>query len=556
MTRWRLGVALVLVSVVGLPLLMPLLDVLRHPTAWSAWTEYQRLLLLARNTFVLVAGVLLLCLPTGVFVAVLLYRTDLPLRRLFHFLVVLSLFIPLPLAASAWQATFGSGGLLPLDLWSTPLQPGPGVPAPVIPWKPWAQGMYAAIWIHTVVGLPWVILLVGQGVCWVERELEEDALTVAGPMRVVLFVTLPRAGAAIGAAALWVGLQTATEMGVTDMVQVRTFAEEVYTQFVRPEPDGVADTAGAILARAVAVSLPSVLLSAGLIVLALRSWERSVPPLEQASEPLCFSLGRWRWPCTVLLTGGVLMLAGVPLTSLLWKAGLAGNPRTWTLARVVDGLRKTYLVRGAMVRQSVLMAALAGLLAAGLALLTCWLALGSSRWFRAIAVALVVVAWALPGPVIGVGLNAAILLIVQIVPLNAVDVLLYRGPSSVPLVWAYLVRFFPYAVALLWPAVRMIPSELRDAVRVDGASPWQEFRHLIAPLAARPFLRAALAVGVLAMGELGASKLVETPGSQTFAHEVFNLMHYGISADVAALCLLLLAAVTLGGTAVALFNRR
>jgi ABC-type Fe3+ transport system permease subunit len=95
---------------------------------------------------------------------------------------------------------------------------------------------------------------------------------------------------------------------------------------------------------------------------------------------------------------------------------------------------------------------------------------------------------------------------------------------------------------------------LRDAARVDGAGPWQELRHLIWPLAAGPCLRAGLAVAVLAMGELGASKLVETPGSQTFAHEVFNLMHYGITADVAALCLLLLAVVALGGTAVAAWS--
>lgn len=555
MSRWRIVVALFLAAVVGLPLLLPLFDVLRHPDAWGAWTEGGRLLLLARNTLLLVGGTLALSVPVGVAVAVLLYRTDLPFQRVFRFLVILSLFVPLPLAASAWQATFGSGGLLPVRYWSTPTAPTPDAP-PVIPWKPWAQGMDAAIWIHAVVGLPWVILLVGVGLRWVERELEEDALTCAGPARVLAFVTLRRSAVVVGVAALWVALQTATEMTVTDMLQVRTFAEEVYTQFVVPPPEAATDTAAAVRARAVAVSLPSVLVCAVLILVAVRRWERSVPPLERVAEPLCFRLGRLRWPCAVLLAGVVVLLAGVPLASLTWKAGLAGSPREWSLHQVADSLSKAVRVRGKVVIDSIVLAGVAGGVTATLGLVTCWLLLGAGRWFRGGVLALLALGWALPAPVIGVGLNAAVLAIVMSANWGVLDALLYAGPSPVPLVWAYVVRFFPCAVAILWPVVRMVPAELRDAARVDGVSPLQELGYVLGPLAFRPYLQAALAVGVLALGELGASKLVETPGSQTFAHEVFNLMHYGVTADVAALCLLLLAVVAVGGTAVALFNRR
>jgi ABC-type spermidine/putrescine transport system permease subunit II len=86
---------------------------------------------------------------------------------------------------------------------------------------------------------------------------------------------------------------------------------------------------------------------------------------------------------------------------------------------------------------------------------------------------------------------------------------------------------------------------------VDGAGPAQEFRHVVAPLTAPALLRAGLVVAVLALGELSAGKLVETPGSQTFAHEVFTQMHYGVTNDLAAFCLVLLGAVTLGGVLVA-----
>src|SRR5439155_10337084 len=143
----------------------------------------------------------------------------LPFRRPLQALTFWTLFVPLPLFASSWQAALGSNGWLPLAVWSAASPGDPDLSPTGSAWKPWAQGIGAAMWVHAVAGLPWVVLLAGQGLRWVERELEEDALTVAGPWRVFTRVTLPRSRAALCAAALWVALQTATEITVTDMMQ-------------------------------------------------------------------------------------------------------------------------------------------------------------------------------------------------------------------------------------------------------------------------------------------------------------------------------------------------
>jgi ABC-type Fe3+ transport system permease subunit len=128
--------------------------------------------------------------------------------------------------------------------------------------------------------------------------------------------------------------------------------------------------------------------------------------------------------------------------------------------------------------------------------------------------------------------------------------LLYYGPSLLPVLWIQAIRFFPAAVAVLWPGVRQLPRDLLDAAEVDRATAWQQFRLVIVPLNATAWARAGLAVGVLSLGELSASKLVSTPGAPTFAHEVFAQMHYGVGNDVAALCLLLLAIVLVGAVLV------
>jgi iron(III) transport system permease protein len=207
-------------------------------------------------------------------------------------------------------------------------------------------------------------------------------------------------------------------------------------------------------------------------------------------------------------------------------------------------------VRGGLVLDSLWQAVAGGAMCAALAWVSCWLATGS-RAFRGLLLLLLVAAWSMPGPVIGLGLKEAIKGIVLNTNSEFLSRALYDGPSPLPVLWADLIRFFPAAVAVLWPVVRLVPGELLQSAQVDGASPVQELRRVVWPLTATAFVQAGLAAAVLSLGELSAGKLVETPGSQTFAHEVFVQMHYGVSNDLAALCLVLLAVVLAGGAAVA-----
>jgi iron(III) transport system permease protein len=570
MRRWRLALCIVLFLACGLPLGLPLVEALHdlvsprsasdelefrlevekpaevgtptgpsrideRPAAWSLWSERDRFLALAGNTLLLVVGTLALALPAGIVGAIVLYRTDLPGRRVLRLLIVLAMFVPLPVFGSGWQAALGSGGLF--AFWTSDRAP----------WTPWDQGLRAAAWIHAVAGLPWIVWLVGLGLCWVEPELEEDALLSMSPARVLWHVTLRRSGAAIGAAALWVALQTATEVTVTDTMQVRTYAEEVYLQFVASDR--------ALVPRLVAVALPSILLASALVVWTARRWQRTLPPLATLTgRPRLFCLGRLRWPSFLVVFAFVAILVCVPLSSLLWKAGLEGSPERWSAAALAEGLRITARARARLVLDSLMLAALAGCVTALLALAASWLALESRR-FRYFVLVLMASAWAIPAPIVGVGLKKTIDLLLVAIPLPPVAVALYYGPSPLPSLWVDVVRFFPCAVAVTWPIVRLLPPELRDAARVDGARPWQEFRQVVLPLALPVVLFAALAVAVLSLGELGAGKLVETPGSVTFAHELFSQMHYGTGRDVAALCLLLLLPVCAGSAAVVMAGK-
>jgi ABC-type Fe3+ transport system permease subunit len=168
---------------------------------------------------------------------------------------------------------------------------------------------------------------------------------------------------------------------------------------------------------------------------------------------------------------------------------------------------------------------------------------------------LVSVAWATPGPVIGLGLKAEIDWLLDWTNSRLLADLLWYGPSFAPVLWIDVIRFFPCAVAVLWPSFRLLPAEMREAARVEGAGPVRELVAALAPLLAGAWLLAALATGVLALGEVSAGKLVSTAGAETWTHHVFTQMHYGVTSALSAQCLILLVAISAGAGAIgALLN--
>jgi ABC-type Fe3+ transport system permease subunit len=197
-------------------------------------------------------------------------------------------------------------------------------------------------------------------------------------------------------------------------------------------------------------------------------------------------------------------------------------------------------------------AGVVGVVAAVLALGLAWLCLEGRR-LRRLVLALAVLAWVLPGPVVGLGMKGTIEAVLSATGSATLEEALYRGRSWLPVVWVQVVRLWPVALAILWPVVSGIPARLRETARADGAGALGELRHVVLPAALPAALAAALAVTALALGELGASKLVSTPGARPFAEELFVQLHYRTGADVAVRALLLLAVVgtTVGGAALA-----
>lgn len=513
MKRCQAIIAGILICAFGVPLVLPLWELL-SVRSWTPWAEANRLVELAANTFGLCGLTLVFSMIPGVILAVLFYRTDLPAARLFRGIIGLGLFVPLPLFALAWQSLGGGG------------------------WRPWTQGILFAALVHAAAALPWVVWLTGLGLVRVEPELEDDALTVMPAWQVTWRVTLRRSSPAIGLAVVWVVLQTAGEITVTDLALVRTFAEEVYTQFVVNAREG--------LGRAIAIALPSAVIAVIVVASLIRRWQGRLVFAVSIGPPRIWRLGRWRWVAVAL---AAIAIAGYVLVPFYCLVRQAGGGDHWTLTRLGIELRRAFSLQSAMVLDSLAEALAAGILASSIALAASWVAV-DSRWLRRILFIVAVALWAVPGPVLGFGLKEAIERLMDLEDFllfwtseRPIRALLYELSTPAPVLWGHVARLFPYAVAIVWPAVRDIPRDLRETARVDGAGPWREFRAVCWPATSRAFAIATVAVAALALGELAASKLVQVPGRQTFAQELFMQMHYAAGATTAALALVLLTIV-------------
>jgi iron(III) transport system permease protein len=551
MTRLRLVVVCVWLVLVILPGVVLVRELLRYPQAWAAWGEAGRILPLVRNTLLLAVGTAALTTPLGAVLGFLLYRTDLPGRVAMRRFVVLAMFVPLPLLATAWQVALNDVGFGPAL---------PSSPADGTAWRPWNSGLATAILINTAAGLPWIVWLAGQGFRGVPRGLEEDALVHGGARAAFLRVTLPRALPAMGAAALWVALQSAADISVTDLMQVRTFAEEVYTQFSRPDPDPTGDDDLA-MARALAVATPPALLTA-LAIAAIAAGSPARWPLlgGPATDWPLVKLKSTGWIVTLGVGFVIAVILGVPLLSLVRKAGATPPADAWSAEVAASQTARAWESQSERIAMSLLGSAVTGVGVAVVAWLTCWL-MRDERRGRAVLFLGLVLLWCLPGPVVGMGLKETINVL-----LDAEDAisggrsrllrgLLYTGPSAAPVMWAAALRFLPAAVALLWPSVRRVPRDVYETAVSDGASAAQQLRHVVLPPTAAGLAQAALVVTALALGELSAGKLVQTPGGQTFASEIFNQMHFGLNNHLAAMCLILLGLVALMGLALEAVSR-
>ena len=462
--------------------------------------------LLAANTLYLVSWTCVLAVPAGIYLAVLISRTNLPLRRTFGVVIVSAMFLPLYTQTAAWQAGFGQQG------WA----------------YHWLDGWRGAIWIHAMAAIPWVTVIVGIALRHVEPQLEEAALLSGNQWSAFFHVTLRRSWFAVVAAAVWVAIITAGEFTVTDMWWLRTYAEDIFRGFAVGETPE--EAAFGILPS---VAAAAILLLAAMIVLMRVLCEFRMP----TRAPRLFELGVWRIPHFVVALAMLTSLVGVPLFNLVMQLGLDVEQlpdetyqRSWTASHAAQMLAYSVWEFRREAGWSLVTSAAAATCVLFVAIPLAWLACedGARKWPMAMVAAIL---FALPGPLLG------LLLVWAFNSTNWTWLHFLYDRSILAPTLAISLRALPLAMIIVWYALRSVPQKTLDAAALGGASRWGQLIFVAMPQRV-PALTAAWLMGLaIAIGDLAASFLVLPPGASPLSRRIFEEVHYGVPDRIAGITL-------------------
>ncbi len=450
------------------------------------------------NSVVFALGTALATFVMGALVAWVVERTDAPGASLFHVMSLLSFAVPGLLMAMAWIFVFspnigwGNAALkTTFGLSEAPLN---------------IYSMAGMVWALSSHYFPLAYLVLGPALRALDLRMEEAALMAGASYRQVFAkVTLPLLRPAILSALLLLFVMGMASYEVPRLIG-RPARIDVFTT----------DIQGAIIAAPPAFGVASALGLAllAICVLAVFFYRRATQHAESFAtvtgkgyRPARIKLGRARWPVALGIGAMFTFALGLPVVTLLWQSffrnlaqPFVSTPARATLENYEFIL--SYPIFLVAVKTSVLLAAMAATIVAGLTFVMAWIAQRSLPRYALILDALAFAPIAIPGVIVGAGILIAYLML-PIPIYNTIWILLV----------AYVTLYLPYGMRFASSGIAQIHRELEEMAAVSGAGLAQTFTRILLPLLAPVLLAGWIYVFVLAVRELGASIFLVGPGT-------------------------------------------
>ncbi|RKG67993.1 iron ABC transporter permease [Corallococcus sp. CA054B] len=496
------------------------------------------------NTLGISLGATAWALCLGAPLALLLFRTDLPLRGAFTVLFTLPSAIPAFIWGMGWLSLASPRAgylnrMLGADVFDL-------------------YGAAGIAFVEGLSGLPLVLLAGAAALRRVDPALEEAARVCgASPLRAVLNTTVPLVMPALLSGAVMVFLMAASSFGVPYLLGVsaspptRVLTTRIYELVLLGSEEGL--PRASVLASFLLLVTP---LALGLTWMLGRSGRVRLSAGKGVS-PRVLALGAWRTVALagVGLVGGVLVvlpLAAILLTSLQRSFGAALTWDTLTLSHWsgVLGDARTLRATG----RSVLLAAGAGLLVVSLGLSAALLRRAFRRGGAGVE-AMAVWPFAVPGTVLALALLVAFSRDWRLVVLDRFAFVLALAHTPWLMLVGYVGKYLALGERNSAEALAQVDPSLAEAARVGGAGPVRAFVDATLPLL-RPALTVAFVLAFLACAtEITLSVLLVPAGSEVLGTLLFELQSYADPAAAAVLACAFVALVV-AGQAVLVWARR
>lgn len=423
---------------------------------------------LAWNSIVFAFGSMVLAMVTGVALAWLTERTDLPGRTALRFLVIVPMAMPPVLLAIAWVLLLSpdvgainrAAGTLGIEtLFNIYSMPG-------------------MIFVQGLSLVPTTYLIVSPAFRNMDPSLEEAALTSGvRPWKAFIKVTLPLLSPALIAAAAFMtilGFVVFDIPGVLGLpVDTYVLSSEIF--YRAQPPSGLPDYGGI-----------SALAASFLVLLLGLSWfyqrktrqaQRFVTITGKAARARQTPLGRWTFPAMTLAWGYIVIAAGLPfvvllLTSLMpYYSGLSMD----TLGSLTLDNHRALFADGSIVDaavNSVVVAVVAATAVTVLAALVSWYVVRSHGPLRRTYDMIAFLPLAVPNVMIGLALIYVYL---------TIDFLPVYGTIAI-LAIAYTTTYLSFGTRVTNGVLLQFSKDLEEAAQTSGARWSTVFRAITLPM--------------------------------------------------------------------------
>ncbi|HEY8354731.1 MAG TPA: iron ABC transporter permease [Methylophilaceae bacterium] len=500
--RWRL-IALLFATLVLIPVLV-VASAFIHPEAevWQHLLEHVLADLLV-NTFWLVLGVAAGTLLLGVSLGWLMAMYEFPGRCVFNWALLLPMSIP------AYVLAFVFIGLLdftgPVQSW---LREAFGSSS----WFPRIRSTGGVILVMSLALYPYVYLLARNAFVTQGKRALEAAQALGHSRRSGFFrVALPMARPWIVGGLMLALMETLADFGTVSVFNYDTFTTAIYKTWF------------GMFSLDAASQLASLLVIIVFVLLALEQVSRSRMRYTQAGRHQ--ETGRRRlsglrgWVACLYALSIVTVAFIVPLVQLLlW----AGN----VFAQDFDSRYFGFL------QHSLILAGLAALMTALAALLLSYAARRNRDMPTRAAVRVATIGYALPGPVLAVGVFVAIawldrILVQALQPFMQFESgMLLQGSLLIMLV-AYMARFMAVGFSPVDSAMQRLPLSLDDVSRTLGVGGLTMLRRVHAPILRGGMVAALILVFVDVMKEMPITLMTRPFGWDTLAIRIFEMTSEG-----------------------------
>ena len=368
-------------------------------------------------------------------------------------------------------------------------------------------GWLISFWVELMALLPLSVFLSWIAFASIDIRLIDAGRLVRSDLSVLLRIILPLAAPALGVAFGFVFLICCTDYSVPSLFGTDVYALDIFAQF----------SASNSASQAFLYAVPLLLVT--LIVMILcRSGIRTL-----AQTPAWFSARSGNPPSypgwfRVLESAAVILLIFQILVLFSGLILAAGSPDAF--------ITSVLLARNELV-YSLLTVVLVIFISLPLALAAV-LELKKPGVRGAVAWMIVLLPLAIPAPLIGIGM----------ITIGNLPVLSAGYPILIMPALVSVVKFAPFAAIVLFVQMHGIDPLLLDAAAVFGRSRTNAWTRIHLPLFAPGLVVSAGILAALTLAELGATLIVAPPGHATITMRIYNYLHYGASADVAGLCLM------------------